>query len=74
MLERLLAAARDGSSGVLVLRGEAGIGKTALLQHAVQAARELRIVQVTAVRSEMELSFAAVHHLLFRSWGRGRAA
>jgi DNA-binding CsgD family transcriptional regulator len=64
ILERLLAAARDGSSGVLVLRGEAGIGKTALLRHAVRAAKELRIVQVSAVRSEMELSFAALHHLL----------
>ena len=63
-LERLLAALRDGWSGVLVLRGEAGVGKTALLRQATRAAGDMRIVWVTAVQSEMELSFAALHQLL----------
>ncbi len=63
-LERLIAAVRYGWSGVLVLRGEAGVGKTALLQHATRAAVDMRIVRVTAVQSEMELSFAALHQLL----------
>ncbi len=63
-LECLLAAVRDGRSGVLVLRGEAGVGKTALLQQATRAAGDMRIVRVTAVQSEMELSFAALHQLL----------
>jgi DNA-binding CsgD family transcriptional regulator len=47
-----------------VLRGEAGVGKTALLQHAMRAAGDMRIMRVTAVQSEMELSFAALHQLL----------
>ncbi len=64
VLDRLLADACQGSSGVLLLRGEAGIGKTALLEHAAEAAQHMRIVQVTAVQSEMELDFAALHQLL----------
>jgi DNA-binding CsgD family transcriptional regulator len=63
-LDCLLAAARHGSSGVLVLRGEAGIGKTALLQHVIQAAADMRVVQVTPARSEQEFDFAALHQLL----------
>ncbi len=47
-----------------MLRGEAGVGKTALLQHAMRAAGDMRIVRVTAVQSETELSFAALHQLL----------
>ena len=69
-LECLLAAVRDGRSGVLVLRGEAGVGKTALLQQATRAAGDMRIVRVTAVQSEMELSFAALHQLLVPFLGR----
>jgi DNA-binding CsgD family transcriptional regulator len=64
-LDRLLAAACHGSSGALMLRGEAGIGKTALLQHATRAAADVRVVQVTAARSEHEFDFAALHQLLF---------
>jgi DNA-binding CsgD family transcriptional regulator len=63
-LDRLLAAAGHGVSGVLMLRGEAGIGKTALLQHAARAAANMRVVQVTAARSEKEFDFAALHQLL----------
>ncbi|MBV9095807.1 MAG: AAA family ATPase [Streptosporangiaceae bacterium] len=63
-LERLLAGVRDGLSGVLVLRGEAGIGKTALLEHAAGSAADMHIALVTGVESEMELGFAGLHQLL----------
>jgi len=63
-LDRLLAAACHGSSGVLVLRGEPGIGKTALLRYAARGAANMRVVQVTGAQSESELSFAALHQLL----------
>jgi DNA-binding CsgD family transcriptional regulator len=62
-VDRLLANARDGQSGVLVIRGEAGVGKTALLQHAVDAAAGFRVVQIAGVESEMELPFAGLHQL-----------
>jgi DNA-binding CsgD family transcriptional regulator len=62
-LDRLLGAVHEGRSGVLVLRGEAGIGKTALLDHAVETASGCRTARVTGVQSEMELSFAGVHQL-----------
>jgi DNA-binding CsgD family transcriptional regulator len=62
-LDRLLGAVHEGRSGVLVLRGEAGIGKTALLDHAVETASSCRIARVSCAESEMELSFAGVHQL-----------
>lgn len=62
-LRGLLSAARSGSSQVLVLRGEAGIGKTALLRHAVDAADGFRCVQVTGVESDMELAYAGLQQL-----------
>lgn len=61
-LERLIAAARSGPSQVLVLRGEAGIGKTALLGHAIEQAHEFRVVRTAGVESEMELAFAGLQH------------
>jgi DNA-binding CsgD family transcriptional regulator len=64
MLGRLVAAASQGSSAVLMLRGEPGIGKTALLEHTVRSARDMRVARVTAVPSEQELDFAALHQLL----------
>jgi DNA-binding CsgD family transcriptional regulator len=63
-LDRLLAGVREGLSGVLVLRGEAGIGKTALLEHAVESATGMHITRVTGVESEMELGFAGLHQLV----------
>jgi short-subunit dehydrogenase/DNA-binding CsgD family transcriptional regulator len=63
-LGRLVAAARKGSSAALMLRGEPGIGKTALLEHTARSAGDMRVARVTAVPSEQELDFAALHQLL----------
>ncbi|MCU1502178.1 MAG: hypothetical protein JWM12_1532, partial [Ilumatobacteraceae bacterium] len=63
VLVGLLEDTRAGRSGVLVLRGEAGIGKTALLEHAIQSASDVRILRAVGVESEMELPFAALHQL-----------
>jgi DNA-binding CsgD family transcriptional regulator len=62
-LSQLLGAARTGRSGVLVMRGEPGVGKTALLDWAVESAAGLRVVRVAGVESEMELAFAALQQL-----------
>src|SRR5689334_24724273 len=63
VLDRLLADARAGHSGVLVLEGEAGVGKTALLDYAVASAPDMRSVRAAGVESEMELAFAALHQV-----------
>jgi AAA ATPase domain len=63
VLDRLLEAARRGEGGVLVVHGEPGVGKTALLRYAVQAAREFRVARAAGVEGEMELPFAAVQQL-----------
>ena len=59
-LDELLDVVRGGQSRVLVLRGEPGVGKTALLEHAVDAASDYRIVRAFGVEAEMELPFAAL--------------
>jgi DNA-binding CsgD family transcriptional regulator len=64
VIDRMFEAARGGLSGALVLRGEAGIGKTALLDYAVESAAGMRVARVVGVESEMELAFAAVQQLL----------
>src|SRR3954466_7814034 len=63
-IDGLLTAARGGRSGALVLRGEAGIGKSALLAYAADRADGLRILRGTGIESESEFPFAAVHQLL----------
>jgi DNA-binding CsgD family transcriptional regulator len=62
-LDRLVAGARAGRSGVLVLRGDPGIGKSALVEYACEAAADFRIARATGVDSEMELAFAGLHQL-----------
>jgi DNA-binding CsgD family transcriptional regulator len=63
VLDRLVAELRAGSSHVLVLRGDAGVGKTALLRHLRVAASGCQIIWTTGVESEMELAFAGLHAL-----------
>jgi DNA-binding CsgD family transcriptional regulator len=63
VLDGLLEGARAGRSGVLALRGEAGVGKTALLEYAIEAASDLSVIRAVGVESEMELAFAALHQL-----------
>src|SRR4051794_17469388 len=63
VLEQVLQGARNGRSGAVVLRGAAGVGKTALLEFAIQSASDLRIVHAVGAESEMELAFAALHQL-----------
>lgn len=62
-LDDLLTGVRARTGAALVLRGEAGIGKTALLQHAGAGAGGCRVLRVTGVESEMELSYAGLHQL-----------
>ena len=63
VFDQLLGTVRGGQSAVLVVRGEPGVGKTALLGYAVEAARGFRIVRTVGVESEMELPFAALQQL-----------
>ncbi|MEV4807283.1 AAA family ATPase [Nonomuraea sp. NPDC049421] len=62
-VERLVAEARNARGGVLVVRGEAGIGKTALLAHAREAASGFRTLHATGVEAEIEFAFAGLHQL-----------
>ena len=63
VLDSMLARVRHGESAALVLRGEAGIGKTALLQFCARRAAGCRVEQIAGVESELELPFAALHKL-----------
>src|ERR1700754_4539227 len=62
-LDRLVEGVRAGQSRVLVLRGEAGVGKTGLLEFAVERASGCRVARTVGVQAEMELAFAGLHHL-----------
>ncbi|HEV2180307.1 MAG TPA: ATP-binding protein, partial [Gemmatimonadaceae bacterium] len=62
-LDRLLDDVRSGQSRALVLRGEAGVGKSALLEYLVAQASSCRIARAVGVESEMELAFAGLHQL-----------
>ena len=60
-LDRLLDGARTGHSGALVLAGESGVGKTALLEYAIGSASDMTVLRSAGVQSEMELAFAGLH-------------
>jgi DNA-binding CsgD family transcriptional regulator len=62
-LDRLVAAVRAGESRALMLSGEAGVGKTALLDYLAGNASGCRVVRIAGCQSEMELAFAALHQL-----------
>ena len=63
VLDRLLADARKDHSGVVVVRGEAGVGKTALLDYLAERADGFRTARAVGIESEMELAFAGLHQL-----------
>ncbi len=69
-LDGVLAEVRAGRSRVLVVRGEPGIGKTAVLGYAAETAPDFRLARAEGVESEMELPFAALHQLCGRMLGR----
>jgi DNA-binding CsgD family transcriptional regulator len=70
VLDRLVDAVRAGESRALVVRGEPGMGKTALLDYLVEQATGCRVARVAGVQSEMELAFAGLHQLLAPMLGR----
>jgi DNA-binding CsgD family transcriptional regulator len=63
-VDELLARAREGTSGVLIIRGEPGIGKSALLEEAAARAGDATVMRARGVESEVELAFAGLHELL----------
>jgi DNA-binding CsgD family transcriptional regulator len=64
VLDALIEAVRGGESRTLVLRGEPGVGKTALLDYTVEQASGCLVARAAGVQSEMELAFAGLHQLL----------
>jgi hypothetical protein len=70
VLDRLMAGVRAGQCQVLVLRGEAGAGKTALLNYVLKRAGRCQIMRAAGAESEMELPFAALHQLCAPFLGR----
>jgi DNA-binding CsgD family transcriptional regulator len=69
-LDKLLADVRAGHSAALLLRGEAGVGKTALLRYLARQASGFRVAQIAGVEAEMELPFAGMHQLCARMLDR----
>src|SRR5258707_12632476 len=63
-IDRVLGSVRDGFSGTLVLRGGPGVGKTALLEYAIDSAPDLQVSGAAAVEAEISLAFVALHQLL----------
>src|ERR1700680_4080791 len=63
VLDRLIDAVRGGESRALVVRGEPGVGKTALLDYLIEHASGCRVERAVGVQSEMELAFAGLHQL-----------
>jgi DNA-binding NarL/FixJ family response regulator len=70
LLDTLVDAIRRGEGRSLVVRGEAGIGKTALLDYLVRSAPDLTVLRAMGVESEMELAYAGVHQLCASLFGR----
>src|SRR5882757_9979303 len=64
VLQGVLEAVRAGESRALVVSGEPGVGKTALLEYIAEQASGCRVERAAGVQSEMELAFAALHQLL----------
>src|SRR5690242_5212884 len=62
-LDGLLGDLRSGRGRALVLRGEAGVGKSELLDYVAEAAADMRVARIAGVESEMELAFASLHLL-----------
>jgi DNA-binding CsgD family transcriptional regulator len=63
VLERLLETAREGHGGVLVVHGDPGVGKTALLEYALDTAKDFRVLRTSGVEGETELDYAALQQL-----------
>jgi DNA-binding CsgD family transcriptional regulator len=63
-IDRLLAAARSGESDAVLIRGEAGVGKSALLRYAIEQADEMTVLSAAGVESESELAFAGLGDLV----------
>ena len=63
-LDSLLDSARNDRSAVLLLRGEAGIGKTALLEYTQQQANDMQVLRCVGIEAEHELPFAGMHQLV----------
>ena len=63
VLDGLVEAVLAGESRALVVHGEAGVGKTALLEYLADRASQCRVLRVSGVQSEMELAFAGLHQL-----------
>ncbi len=70
ILDRLLAGARAGGGGALVMRGGPGAGKTALLDYLVRQAKGFLVVRVAGIESERDCAFAALHRLCVLLWDR----
>ena len=63
MLDQVIGAVRSGQSRALVVHGEPGVGKTALLDHVAVQARNFQVIRAGGVQSEMELAYAGLHQL-----------
>ena len=59
----MLNRVREGESSVLVMRGEAGIGKTALMHYCARQAAGCRVARIAGVQSELEFPYAGLHQL-----------
>jgi hypothetical protein len=64
LLDAAVEGIRDGMSSVLVVSGEAGIGKTALMDDVVGSVNGIRVVRTAGIEGEIELPHAALHRVL----------